>query len=31
VNIVIIILVCGLIGAADTWYRNSMRKEPVKP
>ena len=31
VNIVIIILVCGLIGATDTWYRNSMRKEPVKP
>lgn len=31
VNIVIIILICGMIGAADMGYRNSMRKEPVKP
>lgn len=31
VNIVIIILVCGLIGAADMGYRDRMQKEPVKP
>jgi len=27
VNIILIILVCGFIGAADTWYRNTHRKE----
>ena len=27
VNIIIIILVCGIIGAADTWYQGRMQKE----
>ncbi len=27
VNIILIILVCGLIGAADTWYREKVKKE----
>lgn len=31
VNIVIIILICGMIGAADMGYRGRMQKEPVKP
>ena len=26
VNIIIIILVCGIIGAADTWYQGRMQK-----
>ena len=26
VNIIVIILVCGVIGAADTWYQGKMRK-----
>ena len=31
VNIVIIILICGMIGVADMGYRDRMQKEPVKP
>lgn len=27
INIIFIILVCGIIGAADTWYQNYHRKE----
>ena len=26
VNIIVIILVCGVIGAADTWHQGKMRK-----
>lgn len=27
VNIILVILLCGLVGAADTWYREKKRKE----
>ncbi|MBR3179427.1 MAG: chromate transporter [Clostridia bacterium] len=30
VNIIIIILVCGLIGAADTWYQGKVKKRGEK-
>lgn len=30
VNIIIIILVCGLIGAADTWYQDKVKKRGEK-
>ena len=30
VNIIIIILVCGLIGAADTWYQGRTQEAGVK-
>ncbi len=31
VNIIVIILVCGAIGAADTWYRGKAAKEGDQP
>ncbi len=30
VNIILIILLCGVIGAADTWYREKKRREAAK-
>ena len=30
VNIIIIILVCGVIGAADTWYQGRTQKAGSK-
>lgn len=31
VNIVIVIIMCGILGAADTYFQNKIRKGSVKP